>query len=372
MSIMDKVKKKLKKDQLALFHTGYSQIEGLKSGSIVINKLSGIGGYPKGRITEIFGPESSGKTTLAYHAIKTCQAEGKVAIFVDYEKTFDSVYSSALGVQVNEEKLLLLRPKTLEEGSDILKAMLSDPEIAPDIGLVVIDSIAAMQPAKIIDGSAEQESIGLQARKLATFFAWYATVTEENEITSIFLNQERTNIKTSPFDTGPDVKSTGGKALQYYISFRLRLRIRKADKEKRKNPATGVVEDVSVKNFVRVECKKSKVGFPGLRADIVIRYGKGIDNFLALLEIAKGNGQIEQAGPMYRFTSLIDGEEKKFKGWANVEKFFIENRNELGALKDWFENKSIEMEDEDNFVDIYDDSEHLPEASVEGSEEVSL
>ena len=329
-----------------------AKVEALDSGSVVINKILGVGGYPKGRITEIYGDFSSGKTTASMHAIKSCQKEKKGALFMDFEETFDALYAKSLGISLDESDLIVLQPKTLENGWQWLIDNFKNQDFVDALGLIVIDSVAAMTPAAQLEGDAASGGgIGLMARKLAEFLPWLVKIISKPQIPVILINQERLNLAKAmnKYAGGPDTLSTGGKAVQFYNTCKLHLKVKASEKEKRENPLTGVAEEMKVLNRVRVACMKNKVSFPFLQGDIIIRFGKGIDNFLALLDIAMAKGKIERGGGgYYTFKSCLNDETHRVRGKSELDSFFKDNPEEYEALEEWFANAQVSyMSDEE-------------------------
>ena len=196
----------------------------IPSGSLILDKIMGVGGYPMGRVTEVYGPYSSGKTTIALQAIRNCQkVYGKVSLFMDFERSFNKGHAEAVGVTLDETCIVLV-PDHLEHGESILQEIFEDGDTGSEIGLIVFDSVSAMQPKVIVEGDAESKTMGAQARELARFMSKYSKWVAKYDIATIVLNQERTNIKTSQYEPGPSILSSGGKALQFYNSTKIHLK----------------------------------------------------------------------------------------------------------------------------------------------------
>lgn len=351
------------------FYDRDAKIGALNSGSIVINKIIGIGGYPKGRITEIMGDYSTGKTTLALHAIVECQKEGKLAIFMDYEGTFDTNYAERLGVNTNNTHLLLPYPTTLESGYDYLKNLVEElPEVWNEVGLIVFDSIAAMRSKASLDRNVmEQERPGLHAAALTLFMPWLNMQTRKANIVTICLNQERTNLAKAmnAYAGGPDVTSTGGKALQFFNSVKIHLQNGKKEYENRSNKITGETEKGVAYNRIKVSIIKNKVAPPFEKGELVMRFGTGVDNRDSMLACALSANStlITRNGPTTTYKSPLTGDEHKFIGKQKLIDFLESNSDEYAALEKWFANsESVVMSDmEIKDVDPFLKEDHIIE-----------
>ncbi len=263
------------------------------SGCLALDRALGIGGYPRGRIVEIFGPESSGKTTLTLHAIAEVQQAGGIAAFVDAEHAFDPTYARATGVRTSE--LLLAQPDSGEQALDIVESLVSSRQVA----LVVIDSVAALVPQAEIDGSMGDNHLGLQARLMSRALRKLASVSSKTNTTLIFVNQLRHKIGVT---FGSPETTPGGNALKYYSSQRLDVRrIGKVSADER-----------VVGNRTRVKVIKNKCAQPFEEAEFDIRWGMGIDITADLLDTATATGVVARNGSHYAFggKSLGQGRER--------------------------------------------------------------
>ena len=257
-------------------------IDAISSGSLAIDYALGIGGYPKGRIVEIYGPESSGKTTLALHAIAQCQKNGGRAAFIDAENAIDPQYAKSLGVQIND--LILSQPDSGEQALEITEMLIKSGAI----DLIVIDSVAALVPQADLDGEMSDASVGLQARLMSKAMRKLAGVMNRSECTAIFINQlrEKVGIMFGNPETTP-----GGRALKFYSS--VRLDVRKGEAIKNGTEIVG--------NKVTVKVVKNKVAPPFKVASVEIMYGEGISHVGELVNLAVDYDIIDKAGAWFSY-----------------------------------------------------------------------
>ena len=257
-------------------------IDAISSGSLAIDYALGIGGYPKGRIVEIYGPESSGKTTLALHAIAQCQKNGGRAAFIDAENAIDPQYAKSLGVQIND--LILSQPDSGEQALEITEMLIKSGAI----DLIVIDSVAALVPQAELDGEMSDASVGLQARLMSKAMRKLAGVMNRSECTAIFINQlrEKVGIMFGNPETTP-----GGRALKFYSS--VRLDVRKGEAIKNGTEIVG--------NKVTVKVVKNKVAPPFKVASVEIMYGEGISHVGELVNLAVDYDIIDKAGAWFSY-----------------------------------------------------------------------
>jgi recombination protein RecA len=268
-------------------------MDATSSGCLALDRALGIGGYARGRIVEIFGPESSGKTTLTLHAIAEAQQAGGIAAFVDAEHAFDPAYARATGVRTNE--LLLSQPDSGEQALDIVENLAASKELS----LIVIDSVAALVPQAEIDGSMADQHLGLQARLMSRAMRKLAAAASKANTTLIFVNQLRHKIGVM---FGSPETTPGGNALKYYASQRLDVRrIGKVSADER-----------VIGNRTRVKVVKNKCAQPFEEAEFDIRWGMGIDIMADLLDTAIATGLLTRSGShyAYRGKSIGQGREK--------------------------------------------------------------
>lgn len=260
------------------------EVDAISSGSIAIDAALGVGGYPKGRIVEIYGPESSGKTTLALHAIAEVQKRGGRAAFIDAENAIDPRYAKALGVNI--EELVLSQPDSGEQALEITEMLIKSGAI----DLVVIDSVAALVPQAELDGEMSDASVGLQARLMSKAMRKLAGVMNRSECTAIFINQLREKIGVM---FGNPETTAGGKALKFYASIRIDIRRGEAIKN-----GTEVIG-----NKVTVKVVKNKVAPPFKIAQVDIMYGVGISRIGELIDLAVENDIIQKSGSWMSYKS---------------------------------------------------------------------
>ena len=287
------------------------EIDVVPSGSISLDIALGVGGYPKGRIIEIYGPESSGKTTFALHAIAEVQKTGGRAAFIDAEHSLDPVYASNLGVNIDE--LLLSQPDTGEQALEICDALVKSEAVS----IIVIDSVAALVPQAEIDGEMGDSHVGLQARLMSQALRKLSGSINKTNTIVIFINQLREKVGVM---FGNPETTPGGKALKYYAS--VRLDIRRGEQIKNGTDVIG--------NRTSIKVVKNKVAPPFKSASVDIMYGEGVSQNGELVDLAAEAGIIEKSGAWYSYKG-----EKLAQGRENVKLLFKNNddfRSEIDAL----------------------------------------
>lgn len=273
----------------------------VSSGSLAIDIALGVGGYPRGRVIEIYGPESSGKTTVALHAIAEAQKQGGQAAFIDAEHALDPIYARNLGVDVDE--LLLSQPDTGEQALEIAEALVRSGAV----DIVVIDSVAALVPKAEIEGEMGDSHVGLQARLMSQALRKLSGAINKSRTTAVFINQIRE--KVGVMFGSPEV-TPGGRALKFYAS--IRLDIRRAEAIKQGNDIVG--------NRTRVKVVKNKVAPPFKQAEVDIMYGLGISSEGEMLDIASEVDIVLKSGAWYSYN-----EERLGQGRENSKQFLMEN-----------------------------------------------
>ena len=277
------------------------EIDVVSSGSISLDIALGVGGYPKGRIIEIYGPESSGKTTFALHAIAEIQKEGGRAAFIDAEHSLDPDYARKLGVNINE--LLLSQPDTGEQALEICDALVKSEAV----NIVVIDSVAALVPQAEIDGEMGDSHVGLQARLMSQALRKLSGSINKTNTIVIFINQLREKVGVM---FGNPETTPGGKALKYYAS--VRLDIRRGEQIKQGTDIIG--------NKTNIKVVKNKVAPPFKTATVEIMYGQGVSKEGELVDLASEVGIIDKSGAWYSYMG-----EKIGQGKENVKLLFKDN-----------------------------------------------
>ena len=284
-------------------------IEATSTGSITLDVALGVGGYPKGRIIEIYGPESSGKTTFALHAIAEFQKEGGRAAFIDAEHALDPVYAKNLGVDLDE--LLLSQPDTGEQALDICEALVRSGAI----DIVVIDSVAALVPQAEIEGEMGDSHVGLQARLMSQALRKLGGTLNKTKTTAIFINQLREKVGVM---FGNPETTPGGRALKFYST--IRLEVRRGEQIKQSDNIMG--------NKTNVKVVKNKVAPPFKTASLDIMYGEGVSKEGEIVDLATEIDVLEKSGAWYSYNG-----EKIGQGKENVKALLKENKDLCNELE---------------------------------------
>ncbi len=276
-------------------------IDVIPTGSIGLDIAVGIGGLPKGRIIEVYGPESSGKTTVALHTVAEAQKQGGIAAFIDAEHALDPVYAKALGVDI--DNLIISQPDTGEQALEIAEALIRSGAI----DIIVVDSVAALVPRAEIEGDMGDSHVGLQARLMSQALRKLTGSIKKSNCVAIFINQLREKVGVM---FGNPETTTGGRALKFYSS--VRLDVRRIDSIKQGDKVIG--------SRTRVKVVKNKVAPPFKQAEFDIMYGEGISKVGDLLDIAAGIDIVKKSGAWYAYNDVKLGQ-----GRENVKKFLTDN-----------------------------------------------
>lgn len=303
---IDQAMKQIVKDHgkgaiMRLGDEGDRKIDAVSSGSLALDVALGIGGYPRGRVVEIYGPESSGKTTISLHAIAAAQQAGGTAAFIDAEHALDPGYAKTLGVDT--ENLLLSQPDTGEQGLEIVDALVSSGAI----DIVVVDSVAALVPRAEIDGEMGDSHVALQARLMSQALRKLSGTISKTNTTVIFINQIRE--KVGVMFGNPEV-TPGGRALKFYSS--VRLEVRRAESIKEGSEMIG--------NRTRLKVVKNKVAPPFKEAMVDLMYGLGVSQVGEIVDMAADKDIIKKAGSWYSY-----GEERLGQGRENAKTYLEEH-----------------------------------------------
>ncbi len=300
----------------------YEHMEVVPTGSLALDLALGVGGYPKGRIIEIYGPESSGKTTLALHAIAEAQKQGGYAAFIDAEHALDPKYAKALGVDI--DNLILSQPDTGEQALEIVEQLVRSNAIA----IVVIDSVAALVPKVEIDGDMGDAHVGLQARLMSQAMRKLSGVISKTNTVCIFINQIREKVGVM---FGNPETTSGGRALKFYSTIRLDIRRVEAIKN----------GDQYIGNLTRVKVVKNKVAAPFKTVDIEIIYGKGISREGEILDMAVKYDIINKSGAWFSYN-----EDKIGQGRENVKAYIAANKEFAAEVEEKIK-EQLDKKDED-------------------------
>lgn len=314
------------------------EVEAIPTGALSLDIALGIGGVPRGRIIEIYGPESSGKTTLALHVIAEAQKQGGEAAFIDAEHALDPVYAKKLGVDIDD--LIVSQPDTGEQALEITESLVRSGAL----DVIVVDSVAALVPKAEIDGDMGDSHMGLQARLMSQALRKLAGALNKSKTVLIFINQLREKIGVM---FGNPETTTGGRALKFYAS--VRMDIRKIENIKQDGEVKG--------NRVRVKIVKNKVAPPFREAEFDIVYGQGISKEGNILDMAVNLDIIEKAGSWFSYNG-----ERIGQGRENVKKYLKENPEVL---------EEVEKKVRDNFAKAFEQSlgEDLPSKEDDEEEE---
>ncbi|MCK9544172.1 MAG: recombinase RecA [Novosphingobium sp.] len=302
-NVIASIDKEFGKGTVINFEENVKDIEFISSGSIALDIALG-GGYPKGRIIEAYGAESSGKTTAALHAIVEVQKEGLIAVYFDYENALDPVYMASVGVDLSKDKLLIVYPESTEQGFEMMRRFVK----AEEVGIIVIDSVAAMVPKSELQGDFGDSKMGLQARAMSQAMRMLVSDIKKSDCIAYFINQTRDKIGVV---FGDPTTTTGGNALKFYASQRLRLAKSTSQKDK---------EGETISTTTKITIDKNKVAPPKRKCQINIRYGEGFDRYIELIEMGVELGIINKSGSWFNY-----GDVKLGQGQEAVRVMLMDN-----------------------------------------------
>ncbi|WP_087094278.1 recombinase RecA [Levilactobacillus brevis] len=310
---LDKALKKIEKDFgkgsiMRLGDNSNLEVETVPSGSLALDVALGVGGYPRGRIVEIYGPESSGKTTVALHAVAEVQKRGGTAAYIDAENALDPAYATALGVNIDD--LLLSQPDTGEQGLQIADALISSGAI----DIVVVDSVAALVPRAEIEGEMGDAHVGLQARLMSQALRKLSGTINKTKTIALFINQIREKVGVM---FGNPETTPGGRALKFYAT--VRLEVRRAEQIKDGTDVIG--------NRTRIKVVKNKVAPPFKRAEVDIMYGQGISQTGELLDVAVEKDIVDKSGSWYSY-----GEDRIGQGRENAKQYLADHPDMMAEV----------------------------------------
>lgn len=307
LSIKDFYQKLAKEDKKAIRNLNdQAKIDFVSTGSWVINTLIGDGtgtykpgGLPRGHIVEVFGDESCGKTTLGICACKQVQDMGGIPVWVDFERTFSKDYARMLGLDLSQDKFIFIVPDHFEHGIKMIYQVLAMRPM-----LIAVDSVSAMIPKAFLEGAVDEMGrIGLQAQLMSVSLNYLTKHLPDANTCLLFTNQLRSIIKTSKYDTGPNEETSGGRALKYYSSVRIKMKKGMVEKIIARSRITGKEDKEPVNVQVKVSIIKNKIDKPYFSAPLFIRFGEGFDNIASIIELACNTNTIKKKGA---FLSLED------------------------------------------------------------------
>lgn len=320
--------------------SGRKDVKAVSTGILPLDVALGIGGLPRGRITEIYGPEAGGKTTVSLHMIASVQSQGGTAAFIDAEHALDPIYAKRLGVDV--DNLLLAQPDTGEQGLDIVETLIRSAAI----DIVVIDSVAALVPKSEIDGEMGDASVGLHARMMSKAMRKLAGVISKTDTIAIFINQVREKVGVL---YGNPETTTGGRALKFYSS--VRLEVRKGEPLKQGTEVVG--------NRVKIKVAKNKVAPPFRTAEFDLIYGEGYSKISGLIEMGTYFDVVTRSGAFFSYNGVKLGQ-----GRDNAKAFLVEHpeiADEIDAKIREAADKSFKPAEEPTEAEESDDAEEFVE-----------
>lgn len=331
------IEKKFGKGTIMDMSGPVAKIPAIPTGSLMLDEALGIGGLPEGRVIEIYGPESSGKTTLTLHVLAEAQKRGKTVAFVDAEHALDITYARSLGVKV--EEMIVSQPDYGEQALDIVEELVRSGAV----DVIIVDSVAALTPKAELEGEMEDHSMGVQARMMSKGLRKITSIANKNKVTLVFINQIR--LKIGVMFGNPET-TTGGNALKFFASVRLDVR------------RTGTNKDKSG-NETKVKVVKNKVAPPFKEANFVIEFGKGIDKRSEIIDFAARFNFIEKGGAWYTV------QDQRIQGKDNVAAYLKENPDFENELEEKVRNAIKESHENSGFAETPDDESEFNEDEID-------
>lgn len=337
LATLKNIEKKFGKGTIMDMSGPVNRVASIPTGSLKLDEALGIGGLPEGRVIEIYGPESSGKTTLTLHVLAEAQKKGKTVAFVDAEHALDVSYARNLGVKV--EEMIVSQPDYGEQALDIVEELVRSGAV----DVIIVDSVAALTPKAEIEGEMEDHSMGVQARMMSKGLRKITSIANKNKVTLIFINQIR--LKIGVMFGNPET-TTGGNALKFFASVRLDVR------------RTGTTKDKNG-NETKVKVVKNKVAPPFKEANFVIEFGKGIDKRSEIVDLAEQFGFINKGGAWYNFNEL------KFNGKDRVLDYLKENPDVESDFEEKVRKAMSEVHEKSGFVETPPDEAEFNEDEID-------
>lgn len=387
---IDSIKKSINDEPLSV-STDFPTWPALSTGSVVLDKVIGIGGVPRGKIIEIFGDESAGKTTLGISiCVQAQKCAGKKetyptesekgkkviltsvgsALYIDYEHAFHPGYAKDIGLDLSRDRFALYQPDYLEKGAAIIRHFLQQGEKLGRriVDVIVIDSISAMIPKTEFEGNLEDSKrIGLQAALMSQFFAQTSKQFSKQGITFIAINQQKPAVILDPYFGGIDTdakrgyRTAGGRALKFYAIVRIRLKATRKEKAIIKNQFTGKEEMLPISTAVKAETVKNKIWYPFRSGEFVIRFGEGIDNVRSVIDLAVVNKVISKNGSWYEYKSAVSKDNNfRSQGLEKVRKHVLATKGLIFEIQESLIAKSSSLTKASD-ADISDDTKIVVE-----------
>lgn len=334
------------------------KIDFVSTGSWVVNRLIGDGshdnrpgGIPRGYVTEIYGDEGCGKTTLALHIARMAQEAGERVVYADFEKSLRQQYKYVqnIGVKVNPPDFIHIEPDNFEEGVKLMGMAMVKVQPA----VIIVDSVTAMIPKAAFEADADESvQVGLHAKLTGWWLNWITKRLGKKNIALVLVNQKRSYIKTDRFDTGPKEITSGGKAIRFFTSLRMHMRPGKKEIIKDISDITGVEENKAVSQTVKVVVEKNKLDMPFKSGPIYIAFGQGIDNVMSMVELAVNRRVIKKEGSWFSWKDASSDMQFKVQGMPALKKHLEDNPEILEIIKPKLQPNRDETEMDNTFREL--------------------